>query len=441
MHFRLVAISLCVATFAVTFRQAAAEPAPGDAGPAERPNVVLIISDDHAWTDYGFMGSREARTPHLDQLAAEGLTFERGYVTTALCSPSLATMLSGLHPHQHGISGNDPLRGESREDWLDPFCKLPLLPRLLADAGYLTLHTGKLWTRDPARVGFTDSMGATGRHGGQALAIGRETMEPIFTAIDKARGERRPFFIWYAPFLPHTPHNPPPRLLDKYAHIEDPARAKYLAMVEWLDETCGQLFARLERQGVADNTVIFYLADNGWNEFGKGHPYENGVRTPVILRWPGRVDPRRDRQHLATNLDVLPTILAACGVDGPPSLAGIDLLDAAAVADRDTIFLSNFAHDMVSPGEPGRSLWSRSCIRGRWKLIAHQASLPAVRPYNNGDRRKTPGAAVELFDLTADPHETRNVAAEQAAVMTDLQSRLDAWWNPAAATDRRTAEE
>ena len=86
---------------------------------AERPNVILIISDDHAWTDYSFLGNEKIRSPHIDRLAAEGLTFTRGYVTTALCSPSLATMLTGLYTHQHGITGNDPVKGEDREAWLD----------------------------------------------------------------------------------------------------------------------------------------------------------------------------------------------------------------------------------------------------------------------------------------------------------------------------------
>jgi len=89
--------------------------------------VVLIISDDHAWTDYRFMGNEKVQTPHIDRLAEEGLTFTRGYVTTALCSPSLATMLTGLYTHQHGITGNDPAGGQDREIWLDRFFENPMV--------------------------------------------------------------------------------------------------------------------------------------------------------------------------------------------------------------------------------------------------------------------------------------------------------------------------
>src|SRR3954469_7563467 len=101
---------------------AAALPGPAvTAGEAARPNIILIISDDHAWTDYSFMGNKDVRTPNIDRLAAGGLTFTRGYVTPALCSPSLATILTGRYPHQHGITGNDPVKGQMRELWLERF--------------------------------------------------------------------------------------------------------------------------------------------------------------------------------------------------------------------------------------------------------------------------------------------------------------------------------
>ena len=230
---------------------------------SKQPNIVLIISDDHAWTDYGFAGHPHAKTPNIDRLAAEGLTFTRGYVTTAICSPSLATMLTGLYPHQHGITGNDPHQGQNRADWIDPFFKKPQLPRLLTDAGYMTLHTGKYWMGHPNQVGFTDDMGPTGRHGGKALSIGRKSMKPIYDFIDKAQQQEKPFFVWYAPFLPHTPHNPPERLLKKYAAVKNQKKAKYLAMIEWLDETCGELMSQLKKKGVADNTLVLYLPENG----------------------------------------------------------------------------------------------------------------------------------------------------------------------------------
>jgi arylsulfatase A-like enzyme len=426
------AVSLLAFTTAAGMTPAiAAEPQ--SAG--KRPNIVLVIGDDHGWTDFGFMGNARVRTPNIDRLAAEGHTFTRGYVTTALCSPSLATLLTGLHPHQHGITGNDPVGSEKREAWLERFFKYPLLPRLLADAGYLTMHTGKYWMRKPADAGFTDDMGDTDRHGGKALAIGRETMQPIYDAFDKAKKQDKPFFIWYAPFLPHTPHTPPARLLEKYKQLE-PEQAKYYAMVEWLDETCGGIMKQLDDRGLTNDTLLVFINDNGWNDFGKRTPYENGVRTPIILRWPGRIPPRLDKEHLAGNVDIFPTLLAAAGVPVPQGLPGVNLLDDAAIADRSTLFLANYAHDMLSPTEPEKSLSTRTCIDGNWKLIHWQDHQPPHALPNNTrveQWHKNPGVRNELFDLTADPQETKNLAAEHPERVRELLAKVNAWWNPADA--------
>jgi arylsulfatase A-like enzyme len=409
-----------------------------DPAPDSRPNVVLIISDDHAWTDYGCMGNNVVRTPHIDRLAREGLTFTRGYVTTALCSPSLATLLTGLHPHQHGITGNDPDGDQPREAWLQPFFQHPLLPRLLADSGYRTLQTGKYWMRQPAAAGFTDSMGDTARHGGQALAIGRDTMQPVYDFVDQAQQAKQPFFVWYAPLLPHQPHDPPPRLLQNYAAVKPPAKAKYYAMIEWLDETVGELMNHLQQRGLDDNTLVIYLSDNGWNEFGKASPYENGVRTPIILRWPAQIAAARDDEHLAQNIDIFPTILTACGVPlpeakpGPPlaSLPGINLLDLQAVAARETLYFAQYAHNMVSPKKPAASLWSRSVIHGHWKLVAWVGNPPQAKPNQNGERHRNPDTNLELFNLETDPGETTNLAATHPERVTDLLNRLDHHWRP-----------
>ncbi|HEX6068447.1 MAG TPA: sulfatase-like hydrolase/transferase, partial [Longimicrobiaceae bacterium] len=296
------------------------EPAPGDATP---PNIVMIVSDDHSWTDYGFMGHPEVRTPNLDRLARESFVYTRGYSTTALCRPSLATMITGLYPHEHGITGNDPPGG--RPTMLDPaaraameavFRRTETLPELLRRRNYVSLQTGKWWEGDPREHGFTAAMThgdptRGGRHGDEGLKIGREGMKPIFDFIASA-GER-PFFVWYAPLLPHTPHNPPQRLRDRYqAPGRAPEVASYYAMVEWLDETVGELLTHLDDNGLRENTVVLYVADNGWVQATGGgsifetrskmSPYDAGTRTPIMIRWPGRVEPGRDDESLASTL-------------------------------------------------------------------------------------------------------------------------------------------
>ena len=289
---------------------------------AATPNVLLIISDDQTWTDYGFMGHPVIQTPRLDQLARESVTFTRGYVPTALCRPSLMTMITGLYPSQHGVTGNDPAipvnlkAGTARRDaaYLAECERLrsrvktmPTIPRLLAQRGYLSFQTGKWWEGPHSYGGFTHGMThgdftRGGRHGDAGLAIGRTGLQPVYDFIDLATTQQKPFFIWYAPFLPHTPHNPPPRILKKYEQVgRSPALAKYYAMCEWFDETCGSLLDHLDDRKLSKNTLVIYVTDNGWIQRtsttkvpdgwrprfapkSKQSPYDGGVRTPIMVR-------------------------------------------------------------------------------------------------------------------------------------------------------------
>jgi len=409
-------------------RSEAAEPA----GAGERPNVVLIISDDQAWTDYGFMGHPAIKTPHIDRLASQSLVLTRGYVPSALCRPSLATLSTGLYPHRHGIVGNDPKGGSrnlaGRREMVARFRRNALLPAMLGKAGYVSLQTGKWWEGHHTNGGFTAGMThgdpkRGGRHGDAGLKIGRGGMKPIFDFIDGAGG--RPFFLWYAPFMPHTPHSPPKRLLEKYTAADRPLPvARYYAMCEWFDETCGQLLGFLDKRKLAEKTVVIYVADNGWVQWakkrrplaqlrGKRTPYEMGVRTPIMVRWPGRVKPRRDEEQLASSIDIVPTILTACGLKPTKDMPGLNLLDAAAVSKRDAIFGEAFAHDVVDLVRPSSGLMHRWCIEGRWKLIV---------PHG-----QTTGP-VELFDLKADPHEKTNLASKHPEKVAQLRKRIDGWW-------------
>src|SRR5688572_23006474 len=155
---------------------------------AAPPNIVMIVSDDHHWADYGFMGSKDVQTPHLDKLASQSLVFGRGYVPSSLCCPSLATIITGLYPHQHKITSNDPpgpagssknnpARGadfvKQRERQTAHFERAPRLPQLLGERGYLSFQTGKWWEGEFRRGGFTHGMTTGQRHGDAGLTIGR----------------------------------------------------------------------------------------------------------------------------------------------------------------------------------------------------------------------------------------------------------------------------
>lgn len=368
------------------------------------PNVVMIIADDQGWTDFGFMGHPAIHTPYLDRLAGESARFDNGYVPTSLCRASLATLLTGLYAAQHKICCNDPPDGIDRAA-MHPFIQhAPTVPRLLGQAGYSSLQTGKFWEGHFANAGFTSGMTTKGRHGDDGLIIGRKTMQPIYDFIEAHR--RQPFFIWYAPMMPHEPHNPPERLLKKYQAANRPEPlAKYFAMCEWFDETCGELLGWLDNRGLRDNTLVVFVVDNGWIQNvepgrsgfppkSKRSPYDGGVRTPILLRWPGHTIAGR-YDDLVSTIDLAPTILTACGVEPSKTMPGLSLLEVAAGRGRlPRTFVRGeiYVHTCVDLEQTPLNLTHRWVRQGDWKLIA---PVDARQPR-------------ELYNLRNDPAETNN---------------------------------
>jgi arylsulfatase A-like enzyme len=405
------------------------------------PNVLLIISDDQAWTDYGFMGHPALQTPNLDRLALESLTFTRGYVPSSLCRPSLASIITGLYPHQHGIVGNDPADAALREPLIAHIDPVPTLPKLLARAGYWSHQSGKWWEGSYARGGFTHGLTQGfpqpgGRHGDAGLTIGREGLEPIYDFIREARASEKPFMVWYAPFLPHAPHTPPDRLLERYRdRAPSLPIAKYWAMCQWLDETCGELLRFLDTQSLRDDTIVVYVTDNGWINLAdrpayaprsKRSPYDGGLRTPIMIRYPGHIAPRIVDGIAASSLDLAPTILNACGLQPTGAMAGINLLDERAVTARQAVMGEVFEHDVVDIEHPAASLQYRWIVKMPWKLIVPNPARVADEP-------------VQLYDLIADPYERTNQAEAEAATRDELRTLLDQWYG--AATAAAAAEE
>jgi uncharacterized sulfatase len=421
----------------------------------DHPNIVLIISDDQSWPDYSFMGHQHIETPRIDQLAAEGLTFTRGYTAAPLCRPALASMATGLYPHQHKVIGNDPVfdAGDDpryREEWLKlreganetivaAFEQLPTLADILGEAGYVSLQTGKWWEGNPSRSGFTKGMthgdpARGGRHGDDGLKIGREGMNEIYDFIGDARGHDKPFFVWYAPFLPHAPHTPPDSLKDKYLPLAgSEAVANYWAMCDLFDITCGQLMDYIEAKGLSENTLLVYVTDNGWiqdpdrpNRFDKGSkttPYEMGIRTPMMFRWKGVITPEMNEVDLVSSIDIATTILDICGIAPGPEMQGINVLDKNKLSGRDAIFAEAYAHDFTTVDE---SLNFRIIVKLPWKLILPDA---VNRPYNPQFYPMEPDGQPQLYNLLEDPHERVDLAAENPEVVSGLTREIEEWWN------------
>jgi uncharacterized sulfatase len=290
-----------------------------------------------------------------------------------------------------------------------------LLPKALTDAGYLTFQSGKLWNTSFRDVGFTHGMTATpGRHGDAGLVIGRKGLQPLFDFMDDARTQGKPFFVWYAPMLPHGPHDPPEDILRKYlGRGPTPAAEKYYAMVEWFDRTCGDLDRYLADHKLTDNTVVLYLADNGWDaalgyagKRAKLSPYELGIRTPMFVRWPGHVSPHRDDETLASIIDVVPTVLTLAGTKAPDDLPGLDITDTAAMRARKAVFVEAYTHDIADLGAPEKSVIAQVVISGWSKLIMPGPAKPD-KPHSSAP------AEIEFFDLRSDPRELTNLARQR----------------------------
>jgi len=463
----------------------------------------MILADDQGWTDYGFMGHPRIQTPALDRLARESVLFRRGYVPTALCRPSLMTLVTGHYAHEHGVTGNDPspkyaevgseLYRERCAALISKIDRLATLPKLLGELGYWSHQSGKWWEGGYQRGGFTHGMTRGfpqpgGRHGDDGLRIGREGLQPIADFVDSALAADRPFFVWYAPFLPHTPHNPPDRFLKKYANFagaEEAAKAannkrandtqdgvplrtkkqqrpdrekegksqadpsgtrhaadglplpvaKYFAMCEWFDETCGQLIEILESKQLRDNTIVVYVTDNGWIQDPQGNgyaprskqtPYEGGIRTPIMLSWPQRWKPA-DRTDLVSSIDLVPTLLAAAGATPAHELPGLNLgpyLDRGEPLPRETLFGEGFAHDIAQIDNPEATLLYRWCIEGPWKLVLTYDGEVNRSASTHPRTERRP----QLFQLLDDPHERNNVAAQHPERVAAMVQKMDAWY-------------
>ena len=401
------------------------------------PNIVFILSDDQSWTDYSFMGDENIETPRIDKFASESLTFKKGYVPTPLCSPSLATIITGLYPKNHGILGNDKVyekvkgnykasrvnRAESYKPIISAFEKQTTLPDLLKEKGYISFQTGKWWHGNHKIGGFDYGMThgdpkRGGRHGDYGLKIGREGLDTINNYVDLALKEKKPFFLWYAPFLPHRPHNPPKRLYEKYKKKTDSEHlAKYWAMIEWFDETCGQLFDLIEDKKLTENTLFVYVCDNGWRQNpkksgymsdSKRAPYDMGIRTPIMYKWAGKITPKMDNKTVVSSIDMIPTVLDLLGIKQPNNLPGVSVLDTKKLNNRKGIFGEVYAHDFDTIEN---SMYYNMAIFPPYKIIVPDP----VRKKNE---------VVKLFNIEEDPFEKNNIAAENPEIVKDLKDKI-----------------
>ena len=408
--------------------------------------------------DCGPYGNAKVRTPSLDRLAREGGRFDRAFLTCSSCSPSRSSIITGRYPHATGAAElHLPL----------PKAQVTFAEKL-KEAGYWTAAVGK-WHLGPQvtdRFDLTPDDFTTKARQGKEAYFGTDPptsdgsgCEHWLTALT-ARPKEKPFFLWLAAVDPHRdykpgavspPHEPgdvtvPPFLPDVPAVRAD--LALYYDEIGRLDGYVGRVLDELDRQGVADNTLVLFIADNG-RAFPrcKTTVYDSGIRTPFLVRMPGRVKPGSVSQSLVSAVDIAPTFLDLAGVKPPATFQGQSF--AAVLADpsrphRQRVFAEHNWHDYGAheravrtakykyiqnafpalPGTPpadavkGPSFQAMRRLRDEGKLTPDQRAVFVA-----------PRAAEELYDTEADPHELRNLAADpsQAAVVADLRGALDAW--------------
>ncbi|WP_442506771.1 DUF2961 domain-containing protein [Novipirellula sp. SH528] len=441
----------------------------GASMPQSQPNIVMLISDDDDYEHFGFMGSNIAQTPALDELARMGTLFTTAHCPASLCRPSLASILSGRLPHQHGIYANylqDTRIGVDTVK-LDPTGSLP---NQLKDAGYATYATAKYWEGDPRKMGFTHGTVDVTFKGFQGFV--RNDQDELFEFID-GQHESKPMFIWWAPLLPHKPHNPPAKYAERFAETEIPipsfyqrdpqkyvaAMRKFYAMGTWFDDGVADLVQKLKSAGEYENTIFLFYVDNGYC-FGmpaKNSPTEKGLRTPMFVTWPGHSDVipagrRIDRPSRA--IDLHATALDYAGLRtseniesrslrGQIEVASEDARDGASADASDVIYGTAFAHVPAAyKGDPAiersaeRDVYALYVRTSQWKYILYtqdigkqnEAYIRMVHELSDTFTRHQ--GEENLYDLNVDPYEQNDLASDpgQAKRLAEFRKQVLDWW-------------
>ena len=323
-----------------------------------RPNILLITADDMNWDAPGCFGGRTPDiTPNIDRLTSEGMRFHYAHITIAVCQPCRAVLMTGRYPHRNGAEGFEPID-----------TSVPTLQEKLHEAGYLNGILGKVTHLAPANKFKWDVVKNTGE-----LGRGRDPKLYYRFAKDffkRAASERRPFFLMANSHDPHRPFHDSSQEQSRFAKvlkdIPSPSRvyqseevqvpgflpdlpeirkeiAQYYSSVRRCDDTVGAVMRALRKSGLAKNTLIMFLSDNGMAlPFSKTNCYLHSTRTPWIVSWPGKVKPDSvDKQHLISAIDFMPTVLDAAGLPQPKGIDGFSFLPVLfgqKQAGRDKVF-------------------------------------------------------------------------------------------------------
>ena len=446
---------------------------------SERPNIVVIVADDLGWADVGFHGNRVIETPSLDRIAAEGAQLDRFY-TTPICSPTRAALMTGRDPIRLGVAYSTIMPWQNNGIHPDE----TFLPELFLSAGYQTAMVGK-WHLGHAQqayhpnargfehfyghlhteVGFYPPFASLGgkdfqRNGQSIEDQGYESylLADEVSRYIRERDETKPFFI-YMPFIaPHTPLDAPQALKNKYAEMEDDrgksrskmadntrlmarimgrdsARPVYAAVVDGMDQAIGRVLETLDKEGLADNTIVLFFSDNGGAVYaiggadnaplrgGKGDAFEGGIRVVATVRWPDQISAGSRVDSIMSVMDVLPTLAAAANIPASTHyrLDGQNMLPA--IVNGEAIPRDELLFFIAE--SPFKNTVNVTAFNDEWKLVQRiETGFTAVEVQNF------------LFDITEDPNELQNLAQAHPDVVQNLAGEIRLWRNlyPVAGT-------
>ncbi|HYW80991.1 MAG TPA: arylsulfatase [Thermoguttaceae bacterium] len=391
---------------------------------AEKPNVLLIMTDDQGYGDIQSHDNPKIDTPVMDGLAADGARFDRFFVSP-VCAPTRASLLTGRYHLRTGVHGVTRAYETMRSSEVT-------IAEALKQAGYATgcfgkWHNGRHYPNHPNGQGFDEFVGFCCGHWNNYFDTGLEhNGEPITTegyitdvltdvALDFIeRNKDRPFFCYVPYNAPHAPWQVPDRYFDKYKArgLDDKTACAY-AMCESLDDNIGRLLKRLDQLDLADDTIVFFLTDNGPNsdrynggmKGRKGSIHEGGIRVPLFVRWPGRIEPGTVVRPITAHIDLLPTIVELCGVPMPKTLP----LDGKSLVP----LLRGSATDW-----PARMIHTQRLANGKKPNIG-SIRTDRWRAVNYGKRW-------ELYDMVADPGQKNDIAKQHPEVVDRLATASDA---------------
>ena len=392
----------------------------------KRPNIIVLVTDDMGYADTGCYGAKDILTPNIDSIAQKGIRFTNGYVSCPVCSPTRAGLATGRYQQRFGYYGN----AQSRVG-------LPLTEVTIADVlksgGYVTGAVGK-WhlglspQYHPFKRGYDEFFGfLAASHSyidpqldtanpimrGTEPVNEKEYLTDAFTREAIAfveRHRRETFFLYLAYNAVHAPMQAPQRYRDGFQHISDASRRVHAGMLTALDEGIGKFLAKLRELALEDNTLLFYVNDNGGAPGNsssngplratKGTMYEGGIRVPFMIQWPSRLKGGQVYKQPVIVFDILPTAAAAAGAELPKDrkIDGIDLLPYLAGKKKTP------PHDVLfwNTGE------NHAVRQGNWKLVSM-------------------GGEVGLFDLSTDIGESRDLKTEKADVFKEMQDVFKDW--------------